>query len=356
MNKKKLATTVSGALIGASLWGTSVFADELHKVKSGDTLWKLSSQYDGSISEIKSWNNIDSDIIYVGQTLIVEKGTSATTQSNSSSNSSSSNSTYTVKSGDSLWVIANRHSLSVSKLKSLNNLTGNIIHPGQKLTITGSSSSSNSTDTSSSSNSSSSASPSQTSTYTVKSGDSLWLIANNHGTSVSNLKNINGLSSSTIYVGQKLKVSGEASSSNSSSDSSHTSTTNTSSSNSGFVDGLIQEAKKHIGTPYRWAGTSPAGFDCSGFLQYVYAQEGVSIPRTVASIYADSRMSSVSGSNRQVGDIVFFETYKPGASHAGIYVGDNQFIHTGSTNGVEISSLSSNYWSQRYIGTKRLSH
>lgn len=353
MNKKKLATAVSGALFGASLWGTSVFADELHKVKSGDTLWKLGSQYDGSISEIKSWNNISSDVIYVGQTLIVEKGTSAKAQSTTSS--SSSNSTYTVQPGDSLWAIANHQGMSVSKLKSLNNLSGNIIHPGQKLSITGSSSSSNSTNTSSS-NSSSSATSSQTSTYTVKGGDSLWLIANNHGTSVSNLKSLNGLSSNTIYVGQKLKVSGEASSSNSSSGSSHTSTTNSSSSNTGFVEGLIQEAKKHIGTPYRWAGTSPAGFDCSGFLQYVYAQEGVSIPRTVASIYADGRMSSVGGSNRQVGDLVFFETYKPGASHAGIYVGNNQFIHTGSTNGVEISSLSSNYWSQRYIGTKRLSH
>ncbi|MEC3882175.1 LysM peptidoglycan-binding domain-containing protein [Halobacillus litoralis] len=355
MNKKKLVTAVSGALIGASLWGTSVFADELHKVKSGDSLWKLSYQYDGSISEIKSWNSLNSDTIYIGQTLIVEKDSSATSQSSSSS-SSSSNGTYTVESGDSLWLIANRHGMSVSKLKSLNNLSSNIIHPGQKLSVSGSTSDSSSNTSSSSSSSSSSQS---TSTYTVQSGDSLWLIANNHGTSVSNLKSLNGLSGNIIYVGQKLKVSGEPTSSGSSSDSSgssHTSTTDSSSSNTGFVDGLIQEAKKHIGTPYQWAGTSPAGFDCSGFLQYVYAQEGVSIPRTVASIYADSRMDSVSGSNRQVGDLVFFETYKPGASHAGIYVGNNSFIHTGSTNGVEISSLSSNYWSQRYIGTKRLSH
>ncbi|WP_226585145.1 C40 family peptidase [Halobacillus litoralis] len=349
MNKKKLVTAVSGALIGASMWGTSVFADELHKVKSGDTLWELSGQYDGSISEIKSWNNLSSSVIYVGQNLIVEKDASASAQSEKSS--SSSNGSYTVQSGDSLWLIASRNGMSVSALKSMNGLSSNIIYPGQKLALSGSSSSSSA---SASTTSNSSSSSQSTSTYTVQSGDSLWLIANNYGTSVSNLKNLNSLSSNIIYVGQKLKVSGEASASTS--NPTHTSTSNASSSNSEFVDGLVAEAKKHIGTPYVWAGSTPAGFDCSGFLQYVFQQEGVSIPRTVASIYADSRMNSVSSSERQVGDLVFFETYKPGASHAGIYLGNNQFIHTGSTNGVEISSLNSNYWGSRYIGSKHLSN
>ncbi|MYL21194.1 LysM peptidoglycan-binding domain-containing protein [Halobacillus litoralis] len=354
MNKKKLVTAVSGALLGASVMGTSVFADELHKVKSGDTIWDLSRQYDGSVSEIKSWNGLNSSMIYVGQSLIVEKDASSSQKSTSSSNSGSGS--YTVKSGDSLWAIAVNHGMSVSKLKSMNNLSSDIIHPGQKLSLSGSSSSSSESTSSSSSSSSSSES---TSTYTVKRGDSLSVIAYKYGTSVSSLKSLNGMSGTTIYVGQKLKVSGEAStssSSSSSSSSSHTSTTNSSSSNSGFVDGLVAEAKKHIGTPYVWAGSTPSGFDCSGFLNYVFAQEGVSIPRTVATIYADSRMQSVSDSHRQVGDIVFFETYKPGASHAGIYLGNGKFIHTGSTNGVEISSLSSNYWGSRYIGTKRLAN
>ncbi|WP_394219629.1 LysM peptidoglycan-binding domain-containing protein [Halobacillus trueperi] len=350
MNKTKVVTAVCGSLIGASLWGSSVFADELHKVKSGETLWRISTKYDASVSEIKTWNKLDSNLIRVGQTLVVEKGSDAAPKSHSEKTETVSTTTYKVKSGDSLWAIATRYGLSVSELKALNGLTSNVIYSGQNLTLTGEASQTKptSSDEKETSDEQKSEPKQETNdTYTVKSGDSLWGIATKYGMSVSHLKKLNDLSSNVIYSGQKLKVSGEVTSSPT-----QTSTNNNAVSNSGLIDA----AKKHIGTPYQWGGTSPAGFDCSGFLQYVFAQEGVSIPRTVASIYADSRMDSVSGSNRQVGDLVFFETYKPGASHAGIYVGNNSFIHTGSTNGVEISSLSSNYWSQRYIGTKRLSH
>ncbi|RDY70010.1 LysM peptidoglycan-binding domain-containing protein [Halobacillus trueperi] len=349
MNKTKVVTAVCGSLIGASLWGSSVFADELHKVKSGETLWRISTKYDASVSEIKSWNKLDSNLIRVGQTLVVEKGTDAAPQTQPEKTETVSATTYKVQSGDSLWAIANRYGLSVSELKELNGLTSNVIYSGQNLTVTGEVSPKPSAPVEKETSEEQKAEPKQETndTYTVKSGDSLWVIATKYGISVSHLKNLNDLSSNVIHSGQKLKVAGEVTPSPT-----QTSTNNNTASSSG----LIAEAKKYIGTPYQWGGTSPAGFDCSGFLQYVFAQEGLSIPRTVASIYADSRMDSVSGSNRQVGDLVFFETYKPGASHAGIYVGNNSFIHTGSTNGVEISSLSSNYWSQRYIGTKRLSH
>lgn len=119
----------------------------------------------------------------------------------------------------------------------------------------------------------------------------------------------------------------------------------------GSVSSVISEAKKHTGTPYKWGGTTPGGFDCSGFLQYAFKKgAGVSIPRTVAEIYkTGTKVSSL-----KKGDIVFFETYKKGASHAGIYLGGNQFIHTSSSNGVSISSMNNSYWSKRYIGAKRI--
>ncbi|GAF15423.1 cell wall lytic activity [Bacillus sp. JCM 19045] len=93
---------------------------------------------------------------------------------------------------------------------------------------------------------------------------------------------------------------------------------------SGLVSGLVSSANSVIGTPYLWGGTSPAGFDCSGMIQYIFRQNGVSIPRTVSEQWN----SGTSVSSPSVGDIVFFETYKSGPSHNGIYIGNNKFIHT----------------------------
>lgn len=119
------------------------------------------------------------------------------------------------------------------------------------------------------------------------------------------------------------------------------------------IDGeIIQLAKSFIGTPYVWGGTNPSGFDCSGFIQYVYRQVQQSIPRTVNEIWNFSTPVS----SPAVGDLVFFETYQPGPSHLGIYLGDGNFIHSGSSRGVEISNLNTvNYWKTRYLGAKRIS-
>nr|WP_039813873.1 cell wall-binding repeat-containing protein [Jeotgalibacillus malaysiensis] len=111
---------------------------------------------------------------------------------------------------------------------------------------------------------------------------------------------------------------------------------------------IVTTAKKYIGTPYKWGGTTPAGFDCSGFLGYVFRENGLSLPRTTIDIWNQGTKVST----KKVGDIVMFSTYRAGASHAGIYIGNNQFIHSGN-NGVEITSLSNSYWSKAYIGTVR---
>src|SRR5699024_10452789 len=118
-----------------------------------------------------------------------------------------------------------------------------------------------------------------------------------------------------------------------------------------YNDSIISAATSFIGTPYVWGGSSPGGFDCSGFIQYVYGMQDVTIPRTVIEIW----IFSVSVSSSSVGDLVFFETYQPGPSHLGIYLGAGNFVHAGSSRGVEISNLNDNtYCNSRYLGAKRI--
>ncbi|OOE14459.1 peptidoglycan-binding protein [Fictibacillus arsenicus] len=115
---------------------------------------------------------------------------------------------------------------------------------------------------------------------------------------------------------------------------------------------VIANAAELMGTPYVWAGTTPQGFDCSGFLQYIYTKEGVSLPRTVAQMWD----ATTSVSEPAVGDLVFFETYTTGPSHAGVYLGNNQFVHAGTSTGVTISNLNYSYWQDRYLGSKRVNY
>ncbi|WP_163969813.1 C40 family peptidase [Oceanobacillus halotolerans] len=113
---------------------------------------------------------------------------------------------------------------------------------------------------------------------------------------------------------------------------------------------LADVARSFIGTPYVWGGTSPSGFDCSGFIQYVFQSQGIKTPRTVSETWNFAEQIS----QPSIGDLVFFETYKPGPSHMGVYIGDGKFVHAGESRGVEISELSESYWEQRYIGAGRV--
>ena len=118
------------------------------------------------------------------------------------------------------------------------------------------------------------------------------------------------------------------------------------------ADAIIATAKKYIGVPYVWGGSTPGGFDCSGFVQYVFNAHGISLPRTSKEQYSVGTW--VSKSNLKAGDLVFFDTEGNGVSHLGIYIGDNQFIHASTSKGVIITSLSNSYWSPKYYGAKRI--
>ncbi|WP_041639083.1 C40 family peptidase [Anoxybacillus flavithermus] len=121
---------------------------------------------------------------------------------------------------------------------------------------------------------------------------------------------------------------------------------------SGSYDRLVPSAKKYVGVPYQFGGSSEKGFDCSGFTRHVMGGLGVALARTTAEQYKQGE--AVKKEDLRIGDLVFFETYKKGPSHAGIYIGNDQFIHASSSRGITITSLNDSYYKKRYIGARRV--
>ena len=119
------------------------------------------------------------------------------------------------------------------------------------------------------------------------------------------------------------------------------------------VSDIIKTAKSYMGTPYVFGGTTPKGFDCSGYLQYVFQKHGITIPRTADEQY---KLGLRTKSTRELvpGDLVFFETYEKGASHCGIYLGKDEFIHASTSKGVRVDALSNDYWKPRFLGGKHI--
>ncbi|SFL79798.1 C40 family peptidase [Pelosinus propionicus] len=118
-------------------------------------------------------------------------------------------------------------------------------------------------------------------------------------------------------------------------------------------DAIIATAKTYMGVPYVFGGESPtSGLDCSSFTQLVMKKNGITLPRTAAEQY--SQGTPIDKENLEIGDLVFFTTYKPGASHVGFYMGNQQFIHASSAaKQVTISSLDETYYTEHYIGSRR---
>ena len=187
-NYKKYAEAVVKAVTEyAGYKYVPLAGSDYYVVKKGDTLWSIARAYGLTVDKLKSLNNLTSNNLTIGDSLIVKDSSG----NNDNSSSADNNKHYIVKKGDSLYSIARRNNMTVDELKSLNNLTSNILSIGQKLII-------------------SSGSNVPNNVYVVKKGDTLWSIANNFNVSVNDLKNANNKSNNSLSIGEQLIIPGKS--------------------------------------------------------------------------------------------------------------------------------------------------
>ena len=281
--------------------GTALAAQTVHTVKAGDNLWDIANKYGVSVSSLQQNNRLSSDQLQIGMKLIVNSATASRSQN--SSPAADSNTIYTVRSGDNLWTIACSFNITVEQLMSLNNLSSDRLNVGDRLYVK--------------------AVP-RTSATTPAPSRAVYPKPITPSPAV-----VEQQDSSTESTGDEAETD--------------------------MGTRVCQYGAKYLGTPYRYGGSGPGGFDCSGFVGYVYKQHGYNLPRVAADIYGVG--VAVDKANLRQGDLVFFKGRGTSyINHVGIYVSNNQFIHSSSprSGGVIYSYLNSSYYSQTYVGAKRV--
>jgi peptidoglycan endopeptidase LytE len=278
---------------------------------------------------------------------------------------------YIVQEGDSLWGIAQEFQISVDAIKELNGLTDDGLMLGQELLIPSPGADQSVERTDEDSEALSSRGVDDNGMYSVQEGDSLWSIAARCGTSVAKIKELNNLTGERIVPGMVLQVKGAARSSNQQSD---TTNDTTQADRPAAVEpkakpkaepkpepipepepksSVLDTAKQFVGYSYVRGGSSPSGFDCSGFVSYVYKQHGISLPRTAsAQSGVGTKVSSPAP-----GDLLFFAENGQ-VIHVAIYAGNGSFIHARNGKyGVCYTSPGDScykWYKDRYCGANRI--
>lgn len=270
---------------------TAAFAAQTYVVRDGDTLWGIAARHGVSVDAILSANRLPNpDALQLGQQLVIPHGGAAQI-SRAPARSTGGSLAHVVQPGETLWGIASKYRVSVSAIVAANRLANpDALQLGQRLRIP------------------------------VK--GSRAVVAVPKSTPAPSVRRAALPAAAIPSRGVK------------------------------WGSTLVNMAARFVGVRYRWGGMSPRGFDCSGFISYVLRGMGVSVPRTTYAMWTGGR--PVPRDQLQVGDVVFFHTTRPGASHAGIYIGNNQFIHSSSGFGrVTVTSLDYRYYKPRYVGARR---
>lgn len=322
MKKKWQFASLATVLLSSALIVQTADAAS-YTVQKGDTLLKIARAHHTTIDQIKQWNQLKSDRIFVEQKLIVAKTSSKPTTSNNEKNPVGNGNqvtqkpndgalnaqTYKVQKGDNLTKIAKKYNVTVAQLKEWNKLKTDAIHIGQSLTI-------------------------------------------QHGVINNNDQNVNIGPSTEVeppFTEQEMISADEQIANQLAKE--QVITHNPTENGQAQYGQVIALAHELVGTPYLYGGNTVDGFDCSGFVKYVYESANMPITRKSSLQYFLQDTTVVQ--NPVPGDVVFFKnTYISSVSHMGIYIGNNEFIHAGST-GVEVSKLTYPYWQERFVAFKR---
>ena len=285
------------------------FAAKTHRVKKNETLSSLAKKYHVSVTELKAANNLLKNQVKAGDTLIIPTRSAA---SGVEENGKGSSAIYKVRKGDTFFRIAKKTGVTVSELKRLNSLGKGKLKPGKVLVL-------KDTD----------AEPEKR----VRQAKGLQLKYNDLFNEKDYEQSLADLTDPDPDRPVDLTKNLELKSDN--------------------VKILKNKAYGFLGIRYRFGGSSKRGIDCSSFVQQVFREMEVSLPRTAREQFEIG--SDVPPSDLQKGDLIFFRTYAPFPSHVGIYLGNNRMIHASSRDRrVVISPLNTPYYRARFIGAKRI--
>ncbi|GFE57841.1 C40 family peptidase [Geobacter sp. AOG1] len=306
---KKSSTFVLVCLLFLMTFPSLVFAAKTHRVKRNETLQAISKKYHVSIADLKSANNLVHNQVKKGDTLVIPPRSAA-----ASGKAKAVASTYRVRKGDNLVRIAKKTGVSVSELQRLNPRAKARMKAGQMLVLRD-------------------AEAVEDAKPRVAKAAGLYLKSNDLFSEKDYEQSLADLTEADPSKPVDLTKNLELKADN--------------------VKLLKTKAYGFLGTRYRFGGSSRNGIDCSSFVQQVFREMEVSLPRTAREQFEVG--NEVSPGDLQKGDLVFFRTYARFPSHVGIYLGGNKMIHASSRDRrVVISTMDTPYYRSRFLGAKRI--
>ena len=303
--KKAIKVALAGAVMSGVFFAAPTADAASYTVQKGDTLSKIAKAHNTTIQQLKQWNKLAGDQIYIAQSLVVvsKPSKNKVTAISVVEEKEQTPVSHTVVMGDTLTKIAKKYQTTVANLMQWNKLKSDSIKINQKLAIH--------------------AGQVSAEAPTAKAVEAVITFKETADAVIE--KQLNNELAASVAVSK---------------------------SSNDLYALAIDIAEKAIGIPYKYGGNTVEGFDCSGFVSYVYNNAGIQLDRKSSLQYFEQDTLKVE--KPVPGDIVFFKnTFIPTISHMGIYIGEDQFIHAGSK-GITISNVNEKYWAERFVAYKRL--